>query len=108
MSFGKCHISRLAVACGNSTQKIGFLAFHGLPTFSHGLGLIWGAYRTSLYLQARAPRLSGKWISSATYHPSRTLRTVPVHICRSTRSSSCFVDGQYTTSTVVLLHRRTR
>ena len=31
-----------------------------------------------------------------------------MHIYRSTRSSSCFVDGQYTTSAVVLWHRRTR
>ena len=31
-----------------------------------------------------------------------------MHTYRSTRSSSCFVDGQYTTSTIVLLHRRTR
>src|SRR5271155_3886366 len=108
MSFVKCHISRLAVACENSTLKIGFSAFHGPPTFSHELRLIWGAYRTSLYLLARAPRFSGKWINSATYHPSCTLRTVPVHTYRSTRSSSCFADGKYTPSTVVLLHRRTR
>src|SRR2546423_1936619 len=72
------------------------------------LGSYGGAYRTSLYLLARAPHFSGKWISSATYHPSCTLRTVPVHTYRSTRSSSCFADGQYTTSTVVLLHRRAR
>src|SRR5271155_4010054 len=72
MSFVKCHISRLAVACENSTLKIGFSAFHGPPTFSQGLRLIWGAYRTSLYLLARAPRFSGKWVSSE-YRPGAHL-----------------------------------
>jgi hypothetical protein len=67
-----------------------------------------GAYRPSLYLLTRASRFSGKWISSATYYLSCTLRAVRVHTYRSTRSSSCFADGQYTTSAVVLLHRRTR
>jgi hypothetical protein len=108
MSFGKCCKSRLAVACGNSTLKIGFSIFHGLPTFSHGLRLIWGIHRTGLCLLARAPSFSGKWISSATYYLSCTLSTVPVHTYRGTRSSFCFADGQYTTSAVVLLHRRTR
>jgi hypothetical protein len=99
MSFGKCHMSCLAVACGNSTLKVGFSAFHGLLTFSHGLRLVWGAYRTSLHLLARAPRSSGKWVSSE-YRPGAHLSQYEIILllCR----------GQYTTSTVVLLRRRTR